>query len=164
MDSPPSALTILLAELAASGAEFVLVGALAAVAQGAPLMTQDIDIVHRRTEENVDVLLSFLSSLRGHYRGRTGPAMSPARAALLGTGRHLLMTDLGPLDVLGAIEGGRAFDDLMPHAVKIEVAGRNVQVLSLETLLELKRHATSNKAKMTFAILQETLRRMGRHE
>lgn len=40
MGSPPAALTTLLTELAASGAEFVLVGGLAAVAQGAPLTTQ----------------------------------------------------------------------------------------------------------------------------
>ena len=36
MDSQPSGLTSLLARLAASGTDFVLVGALAAVAQGAP--------------------------------------------------------------------------------------------------------------------------------
>jgi hypothetical protein len=56
MPSPPAELTTLLRKLAASGAEFVLVGGLAAVAQGAPLTTQDVDVVHRRTPENVDLL------------------------------------------------------------------------------------------------------------
>ncbi len=42
MDSRPPVLETLLARLASSGAEFVLVGALAAVAQGAPLTTFDV--------------------------------------------------------------------------------------------------------------------------
>ena len=40
MPSPPADLTTLLSKLATSGAEFVLVGGLAAVAQGAPLTTR----------------------------------------------------------------------------------------------------------------------------
>ena len=62
MASPPS-LTTLLARLAASGADFLLVGGLAAVAQGAPLTTVDVDVVHRREEGNVDRLLAFLEGL-----------------------------------------------------------------------------------------------------
>ena len=41
MASPPAELTTLLSRLAASSVEFVLVGGLAAVAQGAPLATQE---------------------------------------------------------------------------------------------------------------------------
>ena len=70
MASPPAALTTLLAKLAAAGVDFVLVGGLAAVAQGAPLTTHDIDIVHRRAPENVDALFAFLSSANARYRGR----------------------------------------------------------------------------------------------
>jgi len=43
----PTNLTALLARLAASGVDFVLVGGLAAVAQGASFSTQDVDVVHR---------------------------------------------------------------------------------------------------------------------
>jgi len=43
-------LTTLLERLLATDVEFVLVGGLAAVVQGAPISTFDIDIVHRRTE------------------------------------------------------------------------------------------------------------------
>ena len=45
MPSPPGDLTTLLSKLASSGVEFVLVGGLAAVAQGAPITTHDVDIV-----------------------------------------------------------------------------------------------------------------------
>ena len=49
-------LTSLLARLAASHVELIVVGGLAAVAQGAPITTMDLDIVHRRTHENIERL------------------------------------------------------------------------------------------------------------
>jgi hypothetical protein len=54
----PSDLTTLLERVLAADVELVLVGGLAAVVQGAPVTTFDVDIVHRRTEENVDRLLT----------------------------------------------------------------------------------------------------------
>lgn len=162
MASPPPDLTTLLTRLAASGVEFVLVGALAAVAQGAPLTTQDVDVVHRRTPENVDRLLAFLASVNARYRGRAAePALRPARDPLLGTGHHLLMTDLGPLDALGTVEGGRGFEELAPSSVDVPIAGSRVRVLRLSALAELKRGATAPKDRLTLAILEETLRRTG---
>ena len=161
MPSPPVELTTLLAKLTTSGAEFVLVGGLAAVAQGAPLTTQDVDVVHRRTAENVDKLMVFLSEVNARYRERPDLALGPSRAALLGAGHNLLMTDLGPLDLLGAIEGGRGYDELAPSAVLVELDGHTLRILDLATLTELKRGATSPKDRLTLAILEETLRRRG---
>lgn len=69
------------------------------------------------------------------------------------------MTDLGPLDVLGAIEGGRGYDELSPDAIEIDVGGRRVHVVGLAALADLKRGATTAKDKLTLLILEETLRR-----
>jgi hypothetical protein len=157
MASPPGELTTLLARLAAARVDFVLVGGLAAVAQGAPITTHDVDIVPRRTPDNVERLLAFLTSIDARYRGRQD-VLRPTPAALLGVGHSLLMTDLGPLDVLGAIEGGRAFDDLLPHAIEINVAEQRVRVLGLSMLVEIKRRSTHPKDRYTLAILEETLR------
>jgi predicted nucleotidyltransferase len=159
MASPPAELTTLLSRLAASGVEFVLVGGLAAVAQGAPLTTQDVDIVHRRTAENVENLLEFLATVNARYRGHSGAALLPSASALLGSGHNLLMTDLGPLDVLGTIEGGRGYDELLPAAISVAVVGHPVKVLGLDMLAALKRGSASNKDKLTLLILDETLRR-----
>jgi hypothetical protein len=162
MDSPPSGLTTLLARLAASGTDFVLVGALAAVAQGAPLTTFDVDVVHRRGPDNVDRLLGFLASIDARYRGRPpGQVLRPTREALLGAGHQLLTTNLGPLDVLGAVEGGRGYDDLVHESIAIEVEGERVKVLRLRMLAELERGATSAKGLLALAVLEETLRRTG---
>ncbi len=162
MASPPPDLTTLLARLASSGVEFVLVGALAAVAQGAPLTTQDVDVVHRRTPENVDRLLAFLAQVNARYRGHPAvPPLCPTKETLLGPGHQLLTTDLGPLDVLGIIEGGRSYEELAPSAVAIAVAGATVRVLRLATLAVLKRGSTAPKDRLALAILEETIRRGG---
>lgn len=159
MASPPQSLTTLLARLAASGADFLLVGGLAAVAQGAPLTTVDVDVVHRRDAENVDRLLAFLEAVDARYRGRpAGQVLRPTREALLGTGRQLLVTSLGPLDVLGAIEGGRDYPSLLPEAVTVLVEGQPVRVVRLEALAELKRGATSAKDRLVLALLEDTIR------
>jgi hypothetical protein len=160
MASQPGDLTNLLTSLAAARVDFVLVGGLAAVAQGAPITTHDVDIVPRRTPDNIDRLLAFLTSIDARYRGRQD-VLRPTPSALLGVGHSLLMTDLGPLDILGAIEEGRAFDDLVPHAVEILVGDQQVHVLGLSMLAELKRRSTHPKDRYTLAILEETLRRQG---
>ena len=160
MASPPQSLTTLLARLAASGTDFLLVGGLAAVAQGAPLSTVDVDVVHRRDPANVTRLLAFLESVDARYRGRPpGQVLRPTREALLGAGHHLLTTDLGPLDLLGAIEGGRDHPSLLPEAVTVTVEGQPVRVVRLETLAELKRGAVDPKGRLILAILEETIRK-----
>jgi hypothetical protein len=152
-------LSTLLERLLAANVDFVLVGGLAAVVQGAPITTLDVDIVHARTEENVDRLLVFLTSVGARYRNRPGPPLPPNRKALLGPGHSLFMTDLGPLDALGAIEGGAAFDQLVPLSLSIKVAGRSLRVLSLETIVGFKRASADPKDKLRLPILEAVLGR-----
>jgi hypothetical protein len=159
MDEPRQ-LTSILGVLLGEGLEFVLVGALAAVAQGAPVTTHDVDIVHRRTPENLDRLMAALAKLNARYRGRAPDSpVPPDRKALATTGHSLFMTDLGPLDCLGAIEGGRAYDDLVPLSVEAEMDG-HLLVLGLPTIVELKRHSTEAKDRLMLPVLEETLKRL----
>jgi hypothetical protein len=160
MASPPPSLTTLLARLAATGADFLLVGGLAAVAQGAPLTTLDVDVVHRREAGNVERLLAFLESVDARYRGRpAGQVLRPTSEALLGEGHQLLMTALGPLDLLGAIEGGLGYDELLPDTLPIDVEGQRVRVVRLRKLADLKRNARSAKDRLVLSILEDTIRR-----
>jgi hypothetical protein len=148
----------LLETLATSDVEFIVVGLLAAVAQGAPVTTHDLDIVHRRTPENVAKLVDVLvNKLDARYRGHPD-VLRPTAEILAGTGHSLLKTSLGPLDVLGAIEGGRDYDALLPASQRIEISGHAVHVLGLATLIELKRDSTRRKDQLVLPILEETLR------
>ena len=165
MPSQPTGLTTLLVELAASGVDFVLVGGLAAVAQGAPVTTFDVDIVHARAPENIDRLVAFLTRVNARYRGRPGGSpVPPSRSALEGLGHSLFMTDLGPLDVLGAIEGGRSFDDLLPDSVTLDLEGHRVRVLSLAAIVRIKRSSTHPKDQQALPVLEEALRQLNEPE
>jgi len=152
-------LTTLLGRLMAADVEFVLVGGLAAVVQGAPLTTFDVDVVHRRTDENVDRLLAFLTSVGARYRNRPGAPLPPSRPALLGPGHSLFMTDLGPLDALGAIEGGADYEQLLPESLSLVVGGRTVRVLSLAKIVALKRASSAPKDKLRLPVLEAVLQR-----
>ena len=61
-------LSKLLKHLNNAGIEFILVGGLAAVAQGAPISTFDMDIVHRRTDDNIKKLHTLLISVGATQR------------------------------------------------------------------------------------------------
>ncbi len=156
----PSDLTSLLAELAAASVDLVLVGGLAAVAQGAPVTTFDVDIVPRRTSDNLRRLVELLERHDARYRGRPGGGpLRPTVEGLDTDGHHLLMTDLGPVDVLGAIDGGRGYDELVPESLEIEIGGHPLRVLSLRAIVEAKRRSPHPKDQQVLPILEATLRR-----
>jgi predicted nucleotidyltransferase len=156
----PRHLTSILGVLLSEGVEFVLVGALAAVAQGAPLTTHDVDIVHARTSENLNRLMVALARVNARYRGRAADSpLPPDRAALATVGHSLMTTDLGPLDCLGAIEEDRDFDALVPLSVVVDFDGYPLRVLGLETIVELKRKSRSAKDRLALPVLEATLKR-----
>jgi hypothetical protein len=156
----PRDLTSILDVLLGERVEFVLVGALAAVAQGAPVTTHDVDIVQARTAENVARLIAALNRMNARYRGRPlGSPLPPDRTALVGPGHSLFTTDLGPLDCLGAIEAEMSYEDLLPLSIQVDFDGRHLNVLGLETIVRLKRASTVLKDRLVLPVLEETLRR-----
>lgn len=159
----PRELTSIIGVLLDEGIDFVLVGALAAVAQGAPVTTHDVDIVHARTPGNLDRLVQALAKVHAYYRGQPADRQLAAdRNALATTGHSLLMTDLGPLDCLGTIEGGRDYDALVPLSVVVDFDGRRLRVLRLETIVALKRESKAPKDLLALPVLEETLKRRRR--
>jgi predicted nucleotidyltransferase len=68
------------------------------------------------------------------------------------------MTDAGPLDVLGSINDGVRFEDLVDSSDVLEGAGVEVRVLSLERLIELKRQLGRPKDLAALPVLEATLR------
>jgi hypothetical protein len=86
-------------------------------------------------------------------------SLLPQRTALLGPGHSLFMTDLGALDVLGAIEGGADYDQLLPESLSVPVGGRTVRVLSLAKIVDLKRASSDPKDKLRLPVLEAVLKR-----
>ena len=153
-------LSTLLKGLNEAGIEYILVGGLAAVAQGAPITTFDLDIVHRQSNENIKKLLRFLKSINSYQRRPDDKVIEPTEEDLKGEGHLLLTTRFGPLDVLAFIEEGKGFEELLSDTVEIEFQGYRVYVLSLETILTLKRGSKDSKDQYRVPILEETLRQI----
>jgi hypothetical protein len=160
-EKPTSAdLGAILEELLKAGVDFILVGGLAAVIQGAPITTMDVDIVHDQSVENIDRLFAFLNSIDAFYRRPDDKVIRPKADDLSGRGHALFTTRLGPLDVLSVIEGGRAYGDLLEHTVKIGFRNHTIRVLDLKMLIELKRSSTDPEDMQRLPVLEETLRQL----
>jgi predicted nucleotidyltransferase len=157
---PVSDLSILLKRLLDAQVEFILVGGLAAAAQGAPITTFDLDIVHRLTDENLDRLMKFLKSVDAYQRRPDDKVILANVMDFHSHGQHLLVTKYGPLDVLSRIEKNFDYDLLLPLTVEIEFGGRKVRVLSLEGLINLKEGATELDERYRLDIYKETLRQL----
>jgi len=157
-----SDLSALLKGLNEAEIEFILVGGMAAVAQGAPVTTFDLDIVHRQTDENIKKLIKFLKSIGAYQRHPDDKVIEPNDRDLQGKGHVLLSTRFGPLDVLATIEKGRGFEELFAYTVEIEFQGFKVYVLSLKTIIELKRESKDPKDQYRLQILEETLRQLSK--
>jgi hypothetical protein len=143
--------------LAFEGVEVILVGMLSAVVRGAPATTFDIDVVHRRTPENVDRLLGVLLSIDAVHRGDSR-RLKPTRESLLGSGHQLLSTRLGDIDCLGQIHKGDRYEDLLAHSDLMPLGeGLSLRILRLEKLIEIKRAAGRAKDKAVLPLLEETL-------
>lgn len=153
-------LTTLLERLCASGVDFILVGGLAAVSQGAPVTTFDIDIVPSLDQSNLGKLLELLESVNARFRGRTaGQILRPTQTDIAAGGHCLLMTDLGPLDVLGTIEKGLKYEALLDDAIDIPFRDHDLKVLSLEAMVRMKRKSSRERDQARLPILEETLKR-----
>jgi len=153
-------LSALLEGLIEADVKFILVGGLAAVVQGAPVTTMDVDIVHSRSSENITKLLVFLKSISAFHRRLDDKVIEPKEKDFSGTGHALFTTRLGPLDVLAVIEQEKVYEDLLEHTVEIEFRGHTIHVLDLKMLVELKRTSKDPKDKQRLPILEETLRQL----
>jgi len=159
----PTDLSKILETLAACNVAFILVGGLAAVAQGAPVTTFDVDIVPRQTDANLGRLMDCLKSLQAVHR-RPDDTVLPARLHdLTGRGHNLYTTRFGPLDVLGRIEQGLGYDDLVEKTITVSFRSHQIKVLSLQAIIELKRDSSSPEDRRRLPVLEQTLEQSPRH-
>ncbi len=146
----------ILTKLSDEGVEAIVVGMVAAVLQGVPMMTWDLDIVHRRTPENVSRLLRVLEDIQATARGDPRK-LKPNETHLTGPGHVLLETRFGDFDCLGAIDGGKAYEDLIDSSVLIDFENRPIRLLSLREILAVKKRAGRPKDLAAIPYLESTI-------
>ncbi len=155
MAKRPTDVATILTTLLRHRVRFVLVRGVAAVIEGVPIATFDLDIVPDRTVRNVDRLMAALAELKASYRHR--PSVRPTVDALRGPGHHLLLTRYGPLDVLGRIGKGRDFGALLPHSRRRVIAGAHLRVRDLETQIAVKEEFDFPKDRAVVPVLRAAL-------
>ena len=128
----PSDLIDLLAEFAATGVEYLLVGGQALALHGHPRFTKDADLWLRDTPDNIgraqQALLQF------------GAPRSVVDALLSAEALDVVWMGSPParIDLMKGVPGGN-FAEAWLTRVAHEVAGTLVQVVSREQLIQLKR-------------------------
>jgi hypothetical protein len=132
----------LLQSLAAGQVEFIIIGGFAATAHGSARITFDLDVVYRRTPENLSRLERALAPLSPYLRGAPGGLPFHFDVATIERGLNFtLATSAGDLDLLGEAAGGGTYDVLLAHSEVRALLGLECRFVNLETLIRLKRAA-----------------------
>lgn len=137
--------------------DFILVGGVAAILEGAPVSTFDLDIVFRPAEDNQQRLLAALRELEARYLDPAGRHIVPDEEKLRDLRLHQLLTRSGPLDVLRTIGHGLGYSDLIEHTREASIEGAPVRVLRLEMIIRSKEEAGRDKDHATLPLLKRTL-------
>lgn len=145
----------LLHTLTQHGVAFILIGGAAATAHGASRLTLDLDIVYRRSPENIARVVASLAPYQPYLRG--APSGLPFRwdTATLQNGLNFtLTTSLGEVDLFGEIAGGGDYTALLPYCITLHIFGEDCLCLGLERLIYVKRAAGRPKDMEAIAELE----------
>jgi len=131
----------ILTRLSDADVDYILIGGVAALAHGCARLTQDVDVLYARTEDNFDRIVKAFAECSPYPRG--APVGLPFQwcAETFKFGLNFtLTTTLGDVDLLGQIPGGD-YISLKPHSISIEMFERTILCLALDKLIEVKRCA-----------------------
>jgi hypothetical protein len=141
-----------------AGVEFIVVGGMAAVMLAVPIVTEDLDIVHKRTPENVARLLGWLLAHDAYHRfDLASRRLPPKEDVLLGHGHINLQTDLGKLDVLCELGEGEGYEEIFTDTVVLFDEALPLRVLGLRRLIAVKARAGRPKDRAALPVLIATL-------
>ena len=151
----------ILATLRRHGVEFVLIGGFAAVAQGSPLPTNDVDVVPAGGRDNYARLSAALTELDARVRAE-GVAPQPFAHdadSLAAATVWNLSTRHGDLDITSVPAGTSGYDDLRREAFEIELRGVRIQLASLADIVRSKEAAGREKDRRALPVLRELVAR-----
>jgi hypothetical protein len=154
----------LFAALSGHEVDYVVIGALAAIAQGYPLTTRDLDITPSRDLQNLERLAEALREVQAKLRLKGEVVEFPIEASYLDRADSwTLVTRDGQLDVLFQPAGTEGYRDLRRDAVEITL-GVPVLVASLRDVIRMKEATQRPKDIAQLPALRQTLEVIRRHE
>jgi hypothetical protein len=138
--------------------QFIVVGGVASVLNGAPIQTFDIDLVYEMDPANLGRLDSALARIDAIFRIQPERRIRPNKIHLSKGGHLNLLTKFGPIDLLGSIGQSMDYASLLPNSNQMELGGGlRVWVLNLETIIQSKEQVSMDKDQATLPILRRTL-------
>jgi hypothetical protein len=142
------------------GVRYVVIGAIAAIAQGYPLNTGDLDVTPARDPDNLERLAAALQELDARLRVGGDPegVAFPIDADYLGRADSwALTTRFGSFDLLFVPAGTRGFDDLRRGSVTVDIDGRDVRMAALVDIIRMKEASGRPKDLAQLPALRQTL-------
>lgn len=153
----------LFAALTDAGVEYVVVGGVAATVHGSTRLTQDIDVVYGRSDENLARLEEALAPFHPYPRGAPpGLPFEWSRETLKRGLNFTLTTDVGAIDLLGEVVGGGGYGELVHRSEPVDLFGHEVLCLGLDALIAVKRAAGRPKDLEAIAELEAIREERGR--
>jgi len=146
----------LIAALCRENVEFIVIGGVAATVHGLDRYTSDLDVIYRRTPDNIQRVAKAMDPLSPSLRG--APEGLPFRfdAETIVRGLNFtLMSTAGPIDFFATAPAATSYEELVEHSVSIKLCGCDVLVVELDKLIEMKRGAGRVKDFEMIAMLEE---------
>jgi hypothetical protein len=142
------------------GVRYVVIGAIAAIAQGYPLNTGVLDITPARDPDNLERLAAVLHELDARLRVQGTPEGVSFQIDADYLGRvdsWTLTTRYGGFDLLFVPSGTGGFDDLRRGSVAVDIAGRDVRMAGLVDIIRMKEASGRPKDLAQLPALRQTL-------
>lgn len=133
---------LLLNALRQADVAFVVIGGMAAVAQGSSYVTADLDICYQRQPINYQRVSSALLPFKPRLRNAPADLPFVLDAATIKAGLNFtLTTEAGDLDLWGEVAGLGTYEVVKSYAEEMELYHHRVWVLNLEGLILSKQAA-----------------------
>jgi hypothetical protein len=140
LDQPNLRLSALLRRLTDGQVDFVVVGGVAVIMQGASRFTKDLDICYSTETQNLDRLGIVLMSLKARLRGvEEDVPFIPDGRTLRHTQILTLTTPDGNLDLLVKPDGSPSYTALRTRASQVDLDGLTVRIASVDDMIAMKR-------------------------
>ncbi len=139
---------------------YVLIGGLAAVLQGSPIATFDVDVCPARDPADLRRLAGALEELDARIRAPNAAEgiPFPRDAAFLSNVQVLnLVTRFGDFDISFHPSGTQGFEDLSKSSVAIRVGGVEINVAALQDVIRSKEAANRPKDQRSLPVLRQLL-------
>ena len=144
------------------GAEFIVIGGVAAIIHGSARATFDVDLLYLCDEQNIQRLVNLFAPYKPYLReAPPGPPFAWDAKTIHNGLNFTLTTELGDIDLLGDV-GGETYQTLLPHSFEVEAFGVDFKCIDLPTLIRINEAAGRRKDLEAIAELRVLLEESGK--